>query len=244
MLKFNLSSDEFDSMEESQQSMYSSSDDGYVLDVEGIPEPKEIDVTALKSAKVHEVDRRKKAEAKLRKYESDAKTKENDDLKNSGKFEDLEKSFKNEKATLIEGYEGTIGKHKSFIQTALVDNVAMNLAVKLNPKKPKVLLPHIKARLQADFDGDTPQTRVVDAEGLVSTMTIDELEKDFIANDDFSDIITINNASGGGATGGKVSKGSAVKNKMSDYNSLEQVQLARENPAEYERLAGKEKTIF
>ena len=79
---------------------------------------------------------------------------------------------------------------------------------------PSLLLPHIKARLQADLDGDAPATKVLDRDGKPSAMTVADLSKEFVDNKDFAAIIRATKASGGGATndGQRMRLGGATQN--------------------------------
>ena len=91
-----------------------------------------------------------------------------------------------------------------------------------------MLLPHIKARLQADFEGDAPVTRILDKEGKVSAMTVEELSAEFVANKDFSAIITASKASGGAGRSSNQNGGSAANqsDKPADLASMNPAQLA------------------
>ena len=109
----------------------------------------------------------------------------------------------------------------------LVDNVATQIATKIS-NAPALLLPHIKSRLQADFEGDSPVTRVLDKDGKPSAMTVEELAAEFVANKDFSAIITASKASGGAGKPSNNNGGGAPNNsdKPADLASMNPAQLA------------------
>lgn len=94
-------------------------------------------------------------------------------------------------------HEATTGKYKKFTENALIDGAAATLAAKIS-NAPAVLLPHIKARLVADMEGDAPTTKVLGADGKPSELTIDKLGEEFVANKDFASIIIASKASGSG----------------------------------------------
>ena len=89
--------------------------------------------------------------------------------------------------------------HKNFLADDLVGKAASDVAGKLT-KSPKVLLPHITARLSVNHDGDEPVLVVLDAKGKVSAATLDDLTKEFRDNKEFAGIVTVSQASGGGAS--------------------------------------------
>ncbi|WEM33661.1 head scaffolding protein [Pseudomonas phage PSA-KC1] len=91
-------------------------------------------------------------------------------------------------------------------------------------------MPHIKSRLMADFEGDTPVTRVLDKDGKPSALTIDELANEFVANKDFSAIITASKASGGAGkpsqNGGGAPKFNGQSDKPADLSKMNPAELA------------------
>ena len=92
-----------------------------------------------------------------------------------------------------------VAKKDKFIKNSLIDAKALELATKIS-KAPKLMLPHIKARLSADLDGDDPKTVVLDADGKPSAYTLEDLAQEFVANKDFADIVIGSKASGGNAS--------------------------------------------
>ena len=118
----------------------------------------------------------------------------------TGDIEALEKSWgeklSKREAELLKEIEGRDGH----LNKMLVDNVAQSLAAKLSIS-PAVIMPHIKSRLQAEFKDGAGATRVLDATGKPSAMTLEELETEFRNNKDFAPIIIGSKASGSGAGG-------------------------------------------
>lgn len=126
-------------------------------------------------------------------------------------------------------------KLKVSIQTMLVDNKALEIANKLGGENADILIPHIKSRLQADFDGDTPATRVLDKNGQVSANSLADLEKEFVDNPRFAPILVGSRASGGSATG-NAANGSAGNKKPHEMTTAERTHLYNTNPTEFARL--------
>ena len=89
------------------------------------------------------------------------------------------------------------------------------------------MLPHIKNRLVADFEGDEPVTRILGPDGKPSNMTLDDLEKEFVANKDFSAIIVGSKASGGAGGGEQRRKtgGASDSDKKLDLSKAKPFEL-------------------
>lgn len=158
---------------------------------------------ALKRAKDHEVERRKEEVKKRKALEQELqsyKDKEENDsenaAKNKGDVEALEKSYKDKIAKLEAKKDGRISNLEGQLSSLLVDNVAMSVAESISTS-PKLLVPFIKQRLTADLEGDKPTTRILDSEGQISALSIDELKAEFQANDDFKPVLIASKASGG-----------------------------------------------
>jgi len=205
--------------------------DEYLLDAEGME-----DTGALKRAKDREAEARRVAEEELTKAK--AKITELDAAlggdaleraRKAGDIATLEKSWQTQKEAAVGEVTKKLTSREAFIQSQLVDSVAHALAAKTSTA-PAVMVPHIKARLQADLSGDVPVTRVLDKDGKVSALSLDDLQKEFVANPDFASIIIASNGSGGGAPGGKQGGGGAVK-KFAEMTGAERIEFNKRDPA-------------
>lgn len=218
-LKKKLSKEDYEKLSAHLKTEYIEDGEGYKLDIDG-----DEDTGALKRAKDREAQLRKEAEKELKEAREKLAEIEGNDARKNGDIKTLEKSWSDKHESIKTEYEGKIGKLTSFISTALVDNVALQIASEISTA-PKLLIPHIKARLAADFDGETPSTRVLDAAGKPSALKIDELKQEFVANKDFASIIIASKASGG--AGKPNNTGSGAPN--SDHKPLN---LATANPTQ------------
>jgi hypothetical protein len=221
-LKKKLTKEEYAKLPDALKSEYIEDGDGFRLDIDG-----DEDTGALKRAKDREAQLRKDAEAKLREAQEELDRINGDDARKKGDIATLEKSWQSKLDKQKEEYEGRLGKLTTHTQKQLVDNVATQLAAKIS-NAPALLLPHIKARLQADFEGDAPITRILDKDGKPSAMSLDELQAEFVANKDFSAIITASKASGGAGKPSNNSGGGAPNqsDKPADLASMNPAQLA------------------
>lgn len=174
----------------------------YKLDLEGLE-----DTGALKRAKDHEKNARQAAEktAKELAERQEALQEELDQMRRGaipkGDVEKLEGSWKEKLAKketeLTSERDAALGT----LRTLLVDNIAQSIATKIS-NSPDLIMPHIKARLTTEKTSEGYVTRVLDATGKPSALSIDELQKELTTDKRFSAIIIGSKASGGGAAGG------------------------------------------
>lgn len=221
-LKKKLSKAEYDKLSDAIKAEYIEDGDGFRLDIDG-----DEDTGALKRAKDREAQLRRDAEAKLREAQEELDRINGDDARKKGDIATLEKSWQKKLEDQKAEYEGKVSKLTTHTTKTLVDNVATQIATKIS-NAPALLLPHIKSRLQADFEGDAPVTRVLDKDGKPSAMTVEELAAEFVANKDFSAIVTASKASGGAGKPSNNSGGGAPNNsdKPADLASMNPAQLA------------------
>jgi len=222
-LKRKLTKEEHAKLPEALQAEYIEDGDGFKLDIDG-----DEDTGALKRAKDREVQLRRDAEKAKRELEDRLAEIEGDDARKKGDIATLEKSWNKKLEDQKAEYEAKLNKLTNHTTKTLVDNVALSIATKIS-NAPSLILPHIRARLQADFEGDEPKTRVLDASGQPSAMTIEELSNEFVANKEFSAIITASKASGGAGKPSQNGGGAAKFNtddKPADFSSMKPAELA------------------
>lgn len=223
-LKKKITKEEHAKLSDALKGEYIEDGDGFRLDVEG-----EEDTGALKRAKDREAQLRRDAEKAKKELEDKLAEIEGDDARKKGDIATLEKSWQKKLDDQKAEYEAKVSKLTSHTTKSLVDNVATQIASKISTA-PALLLPHIRARLQADFDGDEPKTRVLDKDGKPSAMTVEELSAEFVANKDFSAIITASKASGGAGkpsqNGGGATKIPGQSDKSADLSKMNPAELA------------------
>lgn len=194
------------------------SDGRYYLDIDGIDEHP--DIGALKRAKDYEKAERQKLSAKLKEVQAslEALTEERDNILKGAlpkaDVEKLEESWKQKLAKREQELTEQINNLNGHLQRILVDNVAQQIATEIS-KAPALLLPHIKQRLKVDFVDGKPVTKVLDEDGSISALSIEDLKKEMVANPIYAPIIIGSKASGGGAEGGQ--RGGALGTRKLDY---------------------------
>ncbi|TQI84813.1 hypothetical protein FHU12_2335 [Serratia marcescens] len=200
MMKFKITKDEYNALNDVQKALYKESGDGYQVQIEGMPDTSELD--GLKK-KVDELMTEKKTEqAARRKAEEDAKKAAEEQAKKNGDVEALEKSWAQKLADAEAKSKAEIASLNTSLHGLLVDNVAQKLATELAGDAAPVMLPHIKSRLAIEEKDGQHVTRILDGAGKPSAASIDELKKEFVGNAAFKGVIIGSKASGTGGNGG------------------------------------------
>lgn len=219
-LKKKLTKEEYDKLSDAFKAEYMTDGDGYKLDLSD-----DEDTGPLKRALEREKANSATSKKRLAEVEAELEKLNESDARKRGDIATLEKQWEKKVTETKAEYDTRIAKLTGHVTKSLVDNVASSLAHKIS-KSPSLLMPHIKSRLVADFEGDEPVTRILGADGKVSAMTLDDLEKEFVANKDFSVIITGSKASGG--AGGEQQR----RNTGGASGSDEKVDLSKLKPSE------------
>jgi len=234
-----LTKEEFDELVEPIKAEYKQQGENYTLNLEGAE-----DTGALKRAKDHEKERRQKVEAELSELKSQLTAKEDEiiDLRKGAVSKDdvdaLEKSYKEKLDKTEKEYQERLTTSESSLKSVLVDNVATKLAAEISTV-PDLMAGAIASRLTTEVVDGKTITRVLDNEGKPSALTVDELKKEFIANEKFSSIIVGSKATGSGAMG----SGSGVSDTktFSDMSEKERTDLYQSSPDDYRTLRDSEK---
>jgi len=194
-LKRTLNQKEYDSLSDDVKALYGKNpkaEGSFLLDLEGSD-----DAAELKAAKEQEATLRKAEKKRADEAEAKLAALGEADASKRGDVEALAKSWQEKLDKTSKEAQEKLDKKDAFLRQQLIDGKAMELATQLS-KTPMLLLPHIKARLAADLDGDVPATKVLGVDGKPSALTIDDLKKEFLANKEFSSILLASKASGSG----------------------------------------------
>jgi hypothetical protein len=203
-LKKKITKAEHEKLNDVFKAEYIEDGEGFRLDVEG-----EEDTGALKRAKDRESQLRKEAEKSLKDAQDQLDALGTDDARKKGDIATLEASWKAKLETEQTAHLATKDKYQGVFKKNLVDSKATEIATKIS-KVPSLLARIIRDRLSVDFEGDEPTTRVLDASGKPSALTLDDLQKELVANPEYADIIIASKASGG--AGKLVVKGGGAPN--------------------------------
>jgi flagellar biosynthesis GTPase FlhF len=241
-MKKKLKKVDFDKLDKALQELYKKVEGkdthDFELDVEDDDDDEAPD--ALKKALKAERDAVAKAKADIKAMKDElselkkSKTAEADDeAKKKGDIEALEKSWKQKLADREKELGDLLSQRETSLREILVEGEAGKLAAALS-KSPSLLLPHIKARLAAEFTDGKAVTRVLDKDGKPSAATIDDLRKEILANKDYAPILVGSNGSGGGSGGPGAGGGSFnikdYKNEDGSVNWGKVHQGSKDNP--------------
>lgn len=234
MLKAKLTKAEFDALSEELKKAYKTVGDAYLLDAEGVD-----DVGELRRAKDRAAQLAKELKEENDRLKQEAEAGEELTAKKKGDIETLEKSWKSklDKANADNAIKVTeLTKH---VQSLAVDGLAQTMATELAGDSAVLLTPLIKQRLAADLTGDKPITRVLDADGKPSALSIKELKEEFAKDSRFASIIIEGRGSGGGAAGngnrGNGGAGAATNKAFKDLNEAERTAFYKRDKAGFEK---------
>lgn len=124
---------------------------------------------------------------------------EEDANRKNGNVEALDASWKKKVEDMTAAHQKELADRDGFITKTLVDSKAKELANTLGGKSSAVLLPHITPRLTVEKGEDgNYSTRILDAQGKPSALTMEELAKEFRSNESFAGVIVEPSSSGMG----------------------------------------------
>jgi hypothetical protein len=218
-LKKKITKAEHEKLAEHFKGEYKEEGENFVLDIDG-----EEDTGALKRALDREKQEAKDAKKALGDMQKKLDELDNTDARKRGDIETLEKSWKTKLETREAELSGKIEKLQGATKKSLLVGTADKLASEISTV-PALMAKVIRERLHVDFDGEEPSLKVLDVNGLISALTIDELKKEFLTNKDYASIITGSKASGGGASGADKKGGGAAPDSKIDFS--------KEKPADF-----------
>lgn len=221
-LKLKITAADYAKLSDSKKEEYLIQGDGsYSLDVEDLP-----DTSALSRALEHERTNHKTTKARQKEIDDELEELRTQSAIANKDVKSLTEQHTKKMGETTAEFNARLAKRDDFIKVTLIDSVASKLVNKIS-LAPALLLPHVKARMQVDFEGDTPVTNILDKDGKVSKMTIDELQQEFVANKEFSAIIKASDASGS-AGAGKKNGGAGLKpsNNDVDLSKLSHAEMA------------------
>lgn len=216
-LKKKISKAEFEKLADHLKTEYVERGDGYILDLEGDD--------VLERAKEHEKELRKAAEAEAKQLKERLATMDDEGMRKRGDIEALDKSWGEKLAAREKELNEKLGKRDSHLKGTLVDAVAQKIASTISTS-PSLIMPHIKSRLVADLDGETPMTKVLDKNGQLSALTIEELQNEFVTNPEFGAIII-----GSKATGSRAPSQNVLQNRAFGSDT-KPIDLSKLSPTE------------
>lgn len=238
-LKRKITKAEYDALDPLIQAEYKGDGAGYVLDTDDDNEAVETLRRALANAKNDTAaERTANKELKDRLDEIDRKIKAGilTEAEANKDVEKLKAIWQGELETVRAELTGKLSAREKQISVLLLGGKAESMARELAGDSWKLLLPHIKARLSVDMSGDTPSISVLTEDGNPSTLTLEDLKKEFLQDKSYAAILVGVKSSGGGA--GRNSGGGAPSKKPEEYTTQERTDLFNNNREEFNRIFG------
>ena len=221
-MKFKITAEEFEKLEENLQSLYEKQGEGYQLKVEGMPAPE--DVSGLK-AKISELMGETKAEREKRQaLEQEQQRIEEERQKEKGEFKTLyEKTLAD-----LEKERQEAASFKQTIQQKECESLASSIAAKLTTDEKRASI--LKQQALSAIKYDPGKGAYIEVGGIKveKQKFVDQMKEEYPF------LVDASGASGGGA-GGSGAGGGATK-KFTEYSGAELVELKKKDPDSYQRI--------
>lgn len=206
--------DNLDGLDDSLHGLYSEKDGKFSLDVDlGDKFTLSSDVTGLKANHDKLLSEKKEAQRLANDAATEAKRIKDEAALKNGDLESLTKSWKERE----EGYQSQINgfaeKEANNAKSKAATNIAMGLAEGTNVK---LLSKFIIERLKYD----NGEVKVTDKSGNLTVSSIEDLTKEFAANEDYKSLLVGSKASGSGASRGDIGGAGKKQITRSEFDAL------------------------
>ena len=211
-IKYSVSTEEFGTLDDSQQGLYSQGEDGYTLNVEGVPKE---DVSGLKRKIDELLTEKKTVQQKASEAEELARVQAAEKMRKANDFEQLYNSSESERQKASE----ELATLKANLQKQQIAGQAGQVASELTKDvaRAKLLTEQISSRLSL-VDGEI---RVLDVNGNLTVSTVQELTQSIKAEYPF--LVDGSQAAGGGATGGNSGAGDTKQVSRAEFDGYDAV---------------------
>lgn len=211
-MKRKLTKSEYDSLSDDFKKEYEENDGNYLLKIDGKDDAVETAIKRAKEEKAAEKKRADEAEAKLKEAEDEKVKATQEKQRKDGKFDEIEQSYKDRIAALEQEKVDAKAATQKVSDDAMISKAFEGMSSKF--VSPSIMKPHIMNRLTVEQVGDTREVRVVDKDGKLTSTSLDDFQKEILADKEFSSMVKASEASGGGA-GGSKDTGGASSSKSS-----------------------------
>jgi hypothetical protein len=215
-LKKKLTTEAYAALSDTHKLLYKNINDEYLLDIEG-----DEDVGALKRAKDRLKVEAKEAKERAALLEAKLADIDGNNARKTGDIAALEKAWTDKHTKELGERDAKLSARDKYLAKLLIDGIADNIAREVSIA-PELMLPHIKARLSANLDGDEPTTVVLDSTGALSKATIADLKKEIMGDKRFASVLI-----GSKASGSTSATGPTVTTQTTSSGSSEKVDLGK-----------------
>ena len=209
-IQYKVSAESFDTLDDSVKGLYSQGEDGYTLNVDGVPKE---DVTGLKRKIDELLTEKKTVQQKALEAEELARQETAEKLRKANDFEQLYNSSEAERQKAAD----ELATLKANLQQQQVEGQASKVAASLtkDTARANLLSQQISSRLSL-VDGEV---RVLDTNGNLTVSSVEELTQSIKAESPF--LVDGSQAAGGGATGGSSGAGDTKQVSRADFDSMD-----------------------
>jgi hypothetical protein len=211
-IQYKVSEESFDTLDDSVKGLYSQGEDGYTLNVDGVPKE---DVSGLKRKIDELLTEKKTVQQKAIEAEEAARLETAEKLRKANDFEQLYNSSESERQKAAD----ELATLKANLQQQQVEGQASKVAASLtkDAARANLLSQQISSRLSL-VDGEV---RVLDTNGNLTVSSVEELTQSIKAEYPF--LVDGSQAAGGGATGGSSGAGDTKQVSRSDFDAMDSV---------------------
>ncbi len=209
-IQYKVSEESFDTLDDSVKGLYSQGEDGYTLNVDGVPRE---DVSGLKRKIDELLTEKKTVQQKAMEAEELARLETAEKLRKANDFEQLYNSSESERQKAAD----ELATLKANLQQQQVATQASKVAGQLtkDTARANLLSQQISSRLSL-VDGEV---RVLDTNGNLTVSSVEELTQSIKAEYPF--LVDGSQAAGGGAIGGSSGAGDAKQVSRSDFDAMD-----------------------
>jgi len=170
----------------------------------------------------------KHAEAEKHRKEQEQATRKamEEAAKKSGDVEALEKSWKEKLESVTGEYSQKQQAYERMVESLTIGATSTSIAADIAMDGcVEGLIPHIRTRIRTVIENDQATVKVIDKNGNLSAMTIDDLKKELKATSYLAPLIKGSNASGTGHNGaGAKGAAGAKEATRADFDAMNPVQ--------------------
>lgn len=196
-MKRKISKEEFEKLSDALKENYKEKNGSYLLTIEDDDEA----ITELRTARDHEKEDHRNTKLKLRDLEIKLDELTNGKHKLDGNIEALEKSWKEKFENREKELLGENGKLKGMLSGSIKETAIMGLTAKIvKPEFQRFFKKDIETRFDVELEGDKPTLRILGKDGKPSALTLEDFEKEIVANKEYASILIASRASGAGGT--------------------------------------------
>ena len=209
-IQYKVSAEGFEALDDLQKGLYSQGEDGYTLNVEGVPKE---DVTGLKRKIDELLTEKKTVQQKALEAEELSRLETAEKLRKANDFEQLYNSSESERQKAAD----ELATLKANLQQQQVEGQAGRVAASLtkDTARANLLSQQISSRLSL-VDGEV---RVLDTNGNLTVSSVEELTQSIKAEYPF--LVDGSQAAGGGATGGSSGAGDTKQVSRTDFDAMD-----------------------